>query len=125
MKRYEEGSVIMKHIEPQRFDAATPVLDIRKHYHHGQIRGALRYDPKKLLEADKLILPLPKGEIVLCADDDELAESVAARLQSQGYGEVLLLDGGLDEWKQHGLPTEDATQEQPIPGEQSAGIPLT
>ncbi len=114
----------MKHIEPQRFDASVPVLDIRKHYHHGQIRGALRYDPKKLLEADTLILPLPKGEIVLCADDDELARSVASRLEGAGYGEVLLLDGGLDEWKEHGLPTEEATQEQPIPGEPGAGIHL-
>lgn len=114
----------MTTIEPKEFDAATPVLDIRKHTHNEQIRGAVRYDAKKLLDADKLVLPLPKsGTIVLCADDEKTAEEVAARLEQQDYGEARLLRGGIDEWKKHGLPVEAATQEQPIPGEEGAGIP--
>ncbi len=113
----------MTTIEPHEFDAATPVLDIRKHTHNEQIRGAVRYDPKKLLEADKLVLPLAKdGTIALCADNEKEAEEVANRLEQQGYGRVLLLRGGIDEWKEHGLPVEKATQEQPIPGEEGAGI---
>ncbi|MDQ2866023.1 MAG: rhodanese-like domain-containing protein [Candidatus Eremiobacteraeota bacterium] len=115
----------MKTIEPQLFSATTPVLDIRKHHHGGQIRGALRYDPSKLLQADTLSLPLPKeSEIVLCADDEATAEAVGERLVASGYGESVLLSGGIDEWKKHGLPTENATQEQPVPGEQDAGISL-
>ncbi|HEV7179670.1 MAG TPA: rhodanese-like domain-containing protein [Candidatus Baltobacteraceae bacterium] len=113
----------MKHVEPHRFDAAAPILDIRAHSHRGQIRGALRYDPKKLLDADRLVLPLPKdGEVVLCADDADVAEAVGRRLHDAGYGEAVLLEGGFDEWKERGLPVEEGTQEQPIPGEPGAGI---
>ncbi len=115
----------MKTIEPREFDPSMQVLDIRKHTHNEQIRGAVRYDPKKLLEADKLVLPLAKENlVVLCADDEKLASEIAARLEREGYQDVVLLRGGLEEWKAHGLPTEEATQEQPIPGEEDAGIRL-
>ena len=115
----------MKTIEPQNFPPGTPILDIREGRHSEQIRGALRYDPRKLLHADKLVLPLPKnGRIVLCANDANLAESVAARLRDNGYSESVLLEGGAEEWKEHGLPMESSTQEQPVPGEEDAGIGL-
>lgn len=114
----------MRTIQPHEFDAATPVLDIRKHTHGTQIRGAVRYDVKKLLDADKLVLPLPKdATIVLCADDDaKLAGEVAEKLRAGGYGEAVLLGGTVSDWKDRGLPTEDTTQEQPIPGEEGAGM---
>ncbi|MDP9024749.1 MAG: rhodanese-like domain-containing protein [Candidatus Eremiobacteraeota bacterium] len=112
-------------IEPHGVKPNIPVIDIRHHRHGEQIRGALRYDPRKLLEANRLMLPLPKGgSVVLCADDEATAESVAARLRQNGYGEAFLLRGGVEDWKTHGLPTEPPTQEQPVPGEEGAGIDL-
>ena len=117
-RRVETGT-----IEPREVDAATQVLDIRRHPHNEQIRGALRYDPKKLLEVDKLVLPLAKeNRVVLYADDERSAQDVASRLLAEGYSDVVLLSGGINEWKAQGLQTEELTQEQPIPGEEDAGI---
>lgn len=111
-------------IEPREFGAETTVLDVRAHQHGEQIRGALRYDPSKLLAADPLVLPLQhdRGEIVVCADDESRAEDVAQKLDASGYHSIRLLRGGMREWKAAGLPTEEPTQEQPIPGDASAGI---
>ena len=104
--------------------ATTPILDVRKQARGEQIRGAVRYDPQALLDVDKLLLPFDKERpVVVYADDDENAARVAQRLRDQGYGEAAVLTGGLDGWKASGKPTEDLTQEQPVPGDQSAGIP--
>ena len=113
----------MNTIEAGEFDPSIQVLDIRKHTHNEQIRGALRYDPKKLLDVDQLVLPLAKeNRVVLLADDEKVAQQVGSRLESDGYSDVALLSGGMEAWKAQGLPTEGATQEQPIPGEEDAGI---
>ncbi len=101
----------------------TPVLDARTHPGKEQIRGALRYDPKALLEEDRLTLPLPHdGEIVVYADDDAAAAHIAARLRDQGYVRAAVLLGGFEAYRAAGLPVEEVTQQQPIPGSES-GIP--
>lgn len=113
-----------KRINPTEVDTATmPTLDVRKHAHGEQIRGALRYDSQAILGVDKLVLPLDKERpLVVYADDDEMADRVAQRLRDQGYAQATALAGGLDAWKAAGKPVEDVTQEQPVPGDQEAGI---
>lgn len=105
-------------------DTATmPTLDVRKHARGEQIRGALRYDPKALLGEERLALPLDRERpIVIYAEDDEAAGRVAARLRDQGYARAAVLTGGIEAWKAAGLPTEEITQEQPVPGNAEAGI---
>jgi rhodanese-related sulfurtransferase len=101
-----------------------PTLDARAHPGKEQIRGALRYDPKALLSQDPLALPLPhEGRIVVYSDDESMAERVAARLIEQGYEQAAVLEGGFDAYKALDLPIEAATQEQPVPGRESSGIP--
>jgi len=101
-----------------------PTLDVRSRRGRTQIRGALRYDPKALLSQERLALPLPHdGKIVVYADDDARAEEIAARLEAQGYHDVAILAGGFKAYEEGGFPTEEATQEQPVPGDESAGIP--
>ena len=101
-----------------------PTLDVRSKRGRTQIRGALRYDPKALLDQERLALPLPHdGKIVVYADDDARAEEIAERLQEQGYHDVAVLAGGFEAYEEAGFPTEEATQEQPIPGDEGAGIP--
>lgn len=111
-------------VRPEEIDTTTvPTLDARRHPGKEQIRGALRYDPKVLLAEDRLALPLPHdSRIVVYADDDDRAAQVAARLREQGYAEAAILDGGFEAYRTAGLPTEEITQEQPIPGSES-GIP--
>lgn len=101
-----------------------PTLDVRSRPGKEQIRGALRYDPKALLTEERLALPLPhEGRVVVYGDDDDSAAQIAARLKSQGYEKVAVLEGGFDAYKAQNLETEPATQEQPVPGKESTGIP--
>jgi len=99
-------------------------IDVRKKPDGKQIRGSLRYDGEKLLSTDELALPLPHdGKIVVYADDDNRAEEIAQRLEEQGYNNVAVLAGGFEAYEEAGFPVEEATQEQPIPGVEGAGIP--
>lgn len=112
-------------VRPSEIDTTTmPTLDVRSKSGKEQIRGALRYDYKALLTEERLTLPLPhEGRIVVYADDDERAREVAARLHEQGYADVAVLEGGFDAYREAGLPVEEITQEQPVPGHEGAGIP--
>ena len=112
-------------VRASEIDSTTmPILDARRHPGKEQIRGALRYDERALLSEERLTLPLPhEGRIVVYADSDEEAERVASRLREQGYEEASVLEGGFDAYRQAGLPTEEITQEQPVPGHEGTGIP--
>jgi rhodanese-related sulfurtransferase len=112
-------------VRPGELDTTTmPVLDARKHPGKEQIRGALRYDERALLTEERLTLPLPHdGRIVVYADSEEDAERVAERLREQGYEQAAVLDGGFNAYREAGLPTEEITQEQPVPGHEGTGIP--
>lgn len=119
----EAGSV--RRVRASEIDSTTmPILDARKHPGKEQIRGALRYDERALLSEERLTLPLPhEGRIVVYADSEEDAEKVAARLREQGYEDAAVLEGGFEAYREAGFPTEQITQEQPIPGHEGTGIP--
>jgi rhodanese-related sulfurtransferase len=113
----------MKTAPPQTIHEQTPILDLRKHRHGEQIRGAIRYDPHALLKADPLVLPLPKERtIAFYADDQRIAEEISAKLLRSGYEDVVEIEDGIDGWKAAGRPTEGETQEQPVPSVDEAGI---
>ena len=112
-------------VDPETFDAKTAVFDVRRHRHGEQIRGAVHYDPKALEAAERPSLPVAhNGAIVVYGDDEASGERIASHLQSSGYANVRVLRGGIDAWKQKGLPVEEATQDQPVPDVPDAGIPL-
>lgn len=114
-----------RRVRASEIDSTTmPIVDARRHPGKEQIRGALRYDEKALLSEEHLTLPLPHdGRIVVYADSEQDAERVAQRLREQGYAQAAVLEGGFDAYRQAGLPTEEITQEQPIPGHEGTGIP--
>ncbi len=113
----------MKTAPARAINEQTPILDLRKHRHGEQIRGALRYDPHALLKADPLVLPLPKERtIALYTDDERIAQAVGEKLLTSGYEDVVEIEDGLDGWKAAGRPTEGETQEQPVPSVDEAGI---
>jgi rhodanese-related sulfurtransferase len=100
-----------------------PTLDVRKHAGKEQIRGALRYDAKALLTEQPLALPFAHdARIVVYGDDEKEATDVASRLREQGFQNAAILEGGFDAYRSAGLPTEEITQQQPVPGSES-GIP--
>jgi len=104
--------------------ATTTILDVRRHPGKEQIRGALRYDERALLNEERLTLPLPhERPIAIYGDTEEDAERVAARLREEGYSQAAVLEGGFEHYRRAGLPIEELTQEQPIPGEPGTGIP--
>lgn len=113
------------HVPASEIDTTTtPTLDVRRHPGKHQIRGALRYDAHALLGQDPLSLPLPhESRVVVYGDDEEQAEKVAERLRAQGYHQAAVLTGGFDAYAAASLPVEEITQEQPVPGDQGAGIP--
>ncbi len=95
------------------------LLDLRRAARGAQIYGAIRYDPKKLRDAARLVLPLPKsdGLIVLYDEDgrsDALVE-LAAKLRDNGYGTIRTLAGGFHAWEAANGKTEEPTLEQPVP----------
>ncbi len=95
------------------------VLDLRPSKGRTQIYGAICYDPRKLLDAERLVLPLPKadGLIVLYDDagDSHDLEAIAAKLRDQGYATIRRLEGGFRAWTAANARTEDVTIEQPVP----------
>jgi rhodanese-related sulfurtransferase len=114
----------MNTLRPEQIDTTKmPVLDVRMRPGSKQIRGARHYDPKPLLEADPLVLPLPHDvPIAVYGDSEPVVIAVVDKLRRSGYAGAARLEGGIDAWHDAGLPLEDATQEQPVPGEERAGV---
>jgi rhodanese-related sulfurtransferase len=103
--------------------ATAEILDLRRHPGKHQIRGAVRYDPRALLDAQPLVLPLSHdAPIVVYADSDDVVAAVVARLKQSGYAGAEALEGGIEAWERAGLALEELTQEQPVPGEPNAGM---
>jgi rhodanese-related sulfurtransferase len=115
----------VERVRANEIDSTTmPILDARKHPGKEQIRGALRYNERALLTEERLALPLPhEGRIVVYADSDQDAERIAQRLREQGYTQAAVLEGGFGAYREAGLPTEEITQDQPVPGHEGTGIP--
>jgi rhodanese-related sulfurtransferase len=95
------------------------LLDLRRSVHGEQIYGAIRYDPHKLAEAPRLVLPLPKdGTPIVLYDDDGDSKTLAglsAKLLADGYAGVHTLVGGFAAWKAADGRMEEPTFEQIVP----------
>jgi rhodanese-related sulfurtransferase len=101
------------------FDAGALVLDVREpgEFGKGHIKGA-RNVPRGLLElraaADSPVADPELAEhrddpiLVYCAKSPSARSLFAAQtLATLGYGNVSVLDGGLNAWAEAGLPTEE------------------
>ncbi len=95
------------------------LLDVRRAARGEQIYGAIRYDPHKLDDASRLVLPLPKdGTPVVLYDeagDSKSLRELGAKLREHGYEGVRLLSGGFAAWKAADGKLEEPTLEQPVP----------
>jgi rhodanese-related sulfurtransferase len=110
-------------LSPASIEQTTPVLDVRHSPGRQQIRGALQYDANAILDADPLTLPLPHDRpVAVYGDDDEMVRRVVEKLRGARYAGAAALAGGIDAWKAAGLPLEEVTEDQPVPGEPGSGI---
>jgi rhodanese-related sulfurtransferase len=95
------------------------LLDLRSSRQGKQIYGAIRYDPRKLLDAPKLALPLPKTDGLIVLYDEHGAsdqlDDIGAKLRAEGFAEVRILEGGFQAYEAAEGKLEDATMEQPVP----------
>ncbi len=122
---HDPASIISADDVKRAPEGSVTFIDIRKQPDKEQIRGSLRYDGAKLLEAEELALPLPRdGKIVVYCGSGNSCIRVAARLREQGFANAVALEGGYAAAKEAGLPLEELSQQQPIPGEETAGIRL-
>ncbi len=70
------------------------------------IPGAMRLDPKDVIENPSLI-PKERDAIVYCTcPSDETSRSILHRALALGFSRVKLLRGGLAAWKAKGYPVE-------------------
>lgn len=82
------------------------VLDVRERaaYERGHIYRATSL-PRRLLEWRlPRLVPARGTPVVLCDDDGRLAALARPTLQAMGYGDVRVLAGGIEAWRQAGLP---------------------
>lgn len=103
-------------------EGSVQFLDVRKHPDDKQIRGSVRYDGSKLLEVAEMALPLDRdATIVVYCGSGNSCFRVAERMREQGFTHAVALEGGYAAAKDAGLPLEDISRQQPIPGEDDAG----
>jgi rhodanese-related sulfurtransferase len=108
---------------PGDLDATTSILDVRRSAGRRQIRGALQYNAHAVLDANPLALPLPHDRpVAVYGDDDETVARVVKKLRGAGYTGAAALAGGIAAWEDAGLPLEEVTEEQPVPGEPGSGM---
>lgn len=106
-------------------DASVAVFDVRRHRGKAQLRGAVFYRYDHFDGASDLALPLSHDQVVLVyADDDDAAARVVRKLHEYGFERAQAIEGGFAALENAGARLEEVTQEQPLPGEPEAGIPL-
>lgn len=99
-------------------EGTVQFLDVRKKPDDRQIRGSVRYDGEKLLEAEKLALPLDgDAKIVVYCGSGNSCFRIAERMREQGFANAVALEGGYAAAKEAGLPLEELSLQQPVPGE--------
>lgn len=72
------------------------------------ISGAICAVPQELRAAPQLICPADVQVVLYCTSPQEvLSARVALMLQKKGIGNVWILEGGLDSWREQGFPLGD------------------
>ena len=107
--------------------AATPgatIINAGRQPGSKEIRGAIRYNPSELLEADHLALPIAHdGTIVLYAEhgaSDELSK-IARKMQADGFSDVRVYDGTLADYENAGGATQAPSMQQVVPPSSATG----
>jgi 3-mercaptopyruvate sulfurtransferase SseA len=105
--------------------SGATIINVGKHAGKREIRGAIRYRPSDLLDAEHLALPIARERpVVLYAEggsSDELGQ-IADKLRSEGFKDVRVLDASLHDYEQAGGETQEASMEQVVPPHRSEEV---
>jgi rhodanese-related sulfurtransferase len=99
-------------------DPHTTIINAGKSPGRREIRGAIRYDPKELLEADHLALPIAhEDRVILYAEHghDDTLQRIADRMRADGFEDVHVYEGTLQAYEQAGGQTQEPSMQQIIP----------
>ena len=99
-------------------DPRTTIINAGKQAGPREIRGAIRYNPHELLEADYLALPIAHdNRVILYAEHghDETLERIAERMRAKGFTDVRLYEGTLADYEDAGGETQAPSLQQLIP----------
>jgi len=98
-------------------EGGATILNVGKHAGELEIRGAVRYRPRDLIERDHLALPIADDRPVVFYDEhgtSELTREIAAKFVTQGF-DARVLEGGFEAWETAGGPTQESSLEQIVP----------
>jgi len=89
-------------------ESSFALIDVREagEYNSSHIPGASLIPRRQLESAMAQAVPFKGARVVLCDDDGRRARLAAATVEGMGYGQVSVLDGGINRWVTEGLPTE-------------------
>lgn len=99
-------------------DPHTTIINAGQSAGRREIRGAIRYSPSELLEADHLALPIAKEDrVILYAEHghDDMLERIADRMRTDGFQDVRIYEGTLAAYEQAGGETQEPSMQQIIP----------
>jgi rhodanese-related sulfurtransferase len=87
-------------------------------YRHTHLPGAVQLSPFRVCQEATSVLPEKDALIVLyCSDVTCLASGTVAReLESLGYRDVWVYEGGKQDWIEAGLPVEGQSRLRTAPG---------
>ena len=106
-------------------EPSVAVFDVRRHRGKTQLRGAVFYRHDHFMAASDLALPVSHDQVILVYADNENASAGAVeKLRAYGFERAEAIEGGLKSLEDAGARLEETTQEQPLPTEPNAGIPL-
>jgi len=84
------------------------VLDVREKdaFEAGHVPGATHLPRGQLELRVDAVLPDPTVRILTCCEFGKVSTLAAATLRELGYGRAVALDGGMQAWREAGLPLE-------------------
>jgi hypothetical protein len=94
------------------------IINAGGHAGHREIRGAIRYRPSDLLEAEHLAVPIAREQPVIvyaAGGPDDALEKLAAKMRGDGFADVRVLGATLHAYEAAGGETQEASVEQVVP----------
>ncbi len=92
----------------EELEAGTKLIDVREQHEwdESHIPAALHVPQDELIARLDEVAPDPSERLLLQCRTDNRSARMADALQSLGYGNVAVIEGGIVAWERAGMPTE-------------------